>query len=76
MNSRVYEVVEADLRHLLLAVDTLEAEVEQLVYDKEWYSSDSLDLLLSSKQILHSLLGIVNPEDEDDEDLQIPIDLR
>jgi hypothetical protein len=71
-----YEVSEADLRHLLLALDTLEAEVEQLVYDKEWYTSDSLDLLLSAKEILHSILGISNEEEEDDEDLQYSIELH
>ena len=69
-----------NLRFLLLAIETLEAEIEQLVYDKEWYSSDSLDLLTSAKQLLHEILEIKQHEEDYEngncENLQIPIKLR
>jgi len=72
------EVSHHDLAFLLLALETFEAEVEQLVYDKEWYSSDSLDLLTSAKQLLHEILEIKIKEDYEDgyENSQITIDLR
>lgn len=61
-----HEVTELDLRHLLTTFETVEAEIEQLVYDKEWYVSDALDLLASSKQLLGSLLGIREETEEDE----------
>ena len=61
-------VTRIDLGHVLLAIETFEAEIEQLVYDKEWYSDDSLDLLASSKQLLHSILGIEEHYEEEGED--------
>jgi hypothetical protein len=57
-----------ELEFMLNTVETLEAEVEQLEYDNDWYSSDSIDMLTASKQILCRLLGKETDPDEDTED--------
>ena len=65
-------VREADLRHLLNALETVDAELEQLELDEEWFSSDSTDLVKSGTEILHSYLGIEpQPHEEEDFDNEL-----
>ena len=52
------EVLVKDLNFLLHAVQTFDAEMEQLEITEDWYSSDSRDLLESAKEILRGILGI------------------
>lgn len=69
-NSRAGEEVivrRADLRFLLRAVETLDAEVEQLEITEDWYSSDSRDLLDTSKEVLRGYLGLHEEEYDEDE---------
>lgn len=48
----------SDTRYLLDAIETIEAEVEQLMFDHDWFVSDTVEYLQGSKQILQDLLGI------------------
>ena len=69
-NSRATEEVlvrRNDLRFLLRAVETLDAEVEQLEITEDWYSSDSRDLLETSKEVLKGYLGLHEEEYDEDE---------
>lgn len=63
-----YEVSYNKLRFLLDTIESTEAELEQLTYDEEWYVSEVVDQLQSSKEILHDLLGIKEVEDDYDEE--------
>lgn len=64
------EVPVLDLRALLHAIETLDAEVEQLEITEEWYSSDSRDLLEAAKEILHGHLGITEINYDDDDEFE------
>lgn len=54
--------------HVLNALDTFDAELEQLESSEDWFVSDSRDRLESARQILHSILGIEEPTYEFDEE--------
>lgn len=63
------EVSLHDLKHLMNTLETIQAEHEQLELDNEWYASDSLGLIESSLEIIHSKLGITpNATDEEFDD--------
>jgi hypothetical protein len=65
------QIPEYSLRHVLEAIETFEAELEQLEVDEPWYVPDSRDRLDSAKQILHDHLGIQDEYyDEEDEDAE------
>ena len=64
------KVKRIDLLHLLKAFDAVEAELEQLESNELWFSSDSLDRVISSKQILHSVLGIEENYKEDHDEIK------
>lgn len=67
MKPNTYTVAITDLRFLLDTFETLEAELEQLQYDEVWFVSDCMDQLKSSIQILHDVLGIKEPDYDDEE---------
>ena len=61
----------ADLRFVLEALYTFEAELEQLERSEDWFVSDSRDRLESAKQILQDILGITDYDyDAEDEDFE------
>jgi len=62
-----YSVPRVDLLHILGALESFEAELEQLEYTHDWFVADSADRLASSKQILYGLLGIEHYEYDEDE---------
>lgn len=49
-------LTKADLHHLLDALQAAEEELEQLMYDKEWFVTDVVDQLASAKEIVVSHL--------------------
>ena len=63
------ELPKRDLEFVLESFETIEAELEALELSEEWFTSDSMDRLISAKQILYSALGI-QEEDYDDEDFE------
>ena len=68
--SREITLPRSDLVHVLDALDTFEAELEQLEYTRDWFLSDSKDRLASAKQIVCNHLGIEPYEHEYDEELE------
>jgi len=60
------EVLVKDLNFLLHAVQTFDAEMEQLEITEDWYSSESRDILESAKEILRGILGIEEIKYDDD----------
>jgi len=64
---KTYIVTHVNIRFLLDTLETLEAELEQLEYDEEWFVADSMDQLKASIQILHDILGIKDSEYDEDE---------
>jgi hypothetical protein len=60
-----------ELAHIMNCLESVQAEIEQLEYDNEWYSSDSTDLVLSSLEILHGYFYPVGPDEEEDQQLEL-----
>jgi uncharacterized protein YbaP (TraB family) len=55
---------------LNLLKDTLDAahsEFRLLEYDNEWYCSDTLDLLASSRELVYTNLGLELPDQEEED---------
>lgn len=57
-SKEVVTITRVDARHLLNAFENVQAELEQLEHDEDWYIMDSRDLLYSGIAILHVALGI------------------
>jgi len=57
-----------DVRALLDAIEVVEAELEQIAFDNDWFVSDSTDHVQVAKQILHGLLGIKEYNDDELDD--------
>lgn len=70
--SITWEISDPDLRFLLNALETFEAELEQLEASEDWFSSDSRDLLASAYLIIRQTIGTHTEEydDEYDEEIQ------
>lgn len=52
------ELTKADLRHILDLVETIEAEVDALEKQEDWYVSDLHDLIASVKQLVQEKLNV------------------
>jgi len=64
--SSTREVSDLDLKFILNALETFDAELEQLEAVEEWFSSESRDILESAKQLMYTILEI-GAQDDDEE---------
>ena len=49
-----------DLHAVLSTLEDVEAELEQLIYDKEWYVTDVIERIEDSKERITSEIRIIN----------------
>jgi hypothetical protein len=47
-------MTKSDLHHILNALEAAEVEFEQLIFDKEWYVSEVVELIASAKELVAS----------------------
>lgn len=47
-------MTKADLHHLLSTLEAVETELEELIYEKEWYVTDVIDQVKSSLELVNS----------------------
>lgn len=64
--SSTREVSDLDLKFILNALETFDAELEQLEAVEEWFSSESRDILESAKQLMYTILEIGAQDDDED----------
>lgn len=50
------KMTRANMKHILNALEAAEAELEELETSQSWFSSDSLEQIYSSQQILREQL--------------------
>lgn len=63
--SKEVAIQKNELRFLLETFETIQAELEQLMYDNEWYVTDVLDQITSSVEIVNRRLQgeLINVDD-------------
>ena len=60
-------LTKADLFLVKDALESAQAEFEQLMLDKEWYVTDVVDLQESALELVNTSLGITKIEEDYDE---------
>lgn len=61
-------LADADLHHILNALESAESELTALQHDEQWFVSDSLELLESAKQCVLGSLQLDTQEEKEDEE--------
>ena len=64
----MYSTSRSELRLILEALESAQAEFEQLILDTDWYVTDVIDLQESALEIVRGHLGITKQEEYDDYD--------
>ena len=64
----MYSTSRSELHLILEALESAQAEFEQLILDTDWYVTDVIDLQESALEIVRGHLGITKQEEYDDYD--------
>ena len=66
--SHVYPMTNANMHYMLEAFRSCQLELEELEKSEEWYTSDSLDLVINSRLLLEQELGLIQEEEEEEDE--------
>lgn len=63
------DLSKSELTVIKHALESAQCEFEELMHEKEWFVTETVDLLESALEIVHGFLGIKRDEEEWDDEI-------